>query len=117
MAMRRLTTGDVVAAVFDSDYGIFYDDSSRQEDGEDIEDIYAYMGDAAIERRRLREETRRFMTKCRQICKFSDNSAVKGLKVIPNFNFCYAGLLYVTEVLLGLVCKHMIDVVGDHDMT
>ena len=57
MAMRRLTTGDI-AAVFGSDFGIFYEDSSRQEDREDIEDICAYMGDAAIERRRLREETR-----------------------------------------------------------
>ena len=54
MATRRLTAGDVVAAVFDSDFGIF-SDSSKQGDGEDI---YAYMGDAAIERRRLREETR-----------------------------------------------------------
>ena len=42
---------------------------------------------------------------------------VKGLKVNPDFNFCHAGLLYVTVVQLGLVCKYMIDVVGDHDVT
>ena len=41
-------------AVFDSDFGISDGDLSRQENGDDI---YAYMGDAAIERRRLREET------------------------------------------------------------
>ena len=41
-------------AVFDSNFGISDGDLSRQENGEDI---YAYMGDAAIERRRLREET------------------------------------------------------------
>ena len=28
--------GDIVAAVFDSDFGISNGDSSRQEDGEDI---------------------------------------------------------------------------------
>ena len=42
MATRRLTAGDVVAAVFDSDFGISDGDSSGQEDREDI---YAYMGD------------------------------------------------------------------------
>ena len=50
-------------AVFGSDFGIFYDDSSRQEDGEDMEDIYACMGDAAIERQRLREKTRHLTIK------------------------------------------------------
>ena len=48
--------GDVVAAVFDSDFGISNGDSSGQEDGEDI---YAYMGNAAIERRHLHKESRR----------------------------------------------------------
>ena len=56
MATRRLTAGDVVVAIYDNDFGISDGDSSRQEDGEDI---YAYMGDAAKERRRLREESRR----------------------------------------------------------
>ena len=56
MATRRLTAGDVVEAVYDSDFGISDGDSSGQEDGEDI---YAYMGDAAIERWRLHEESRR----------------------------------------------------------
>ena len=47
---RKLTAGDIVAAVFDSDFGISDGDSSRHE-GE--EDIYADIGDAAIERQRL----------------------------------------------------------------
>ena len=55
MATRRLTAGNIVAAVFDSDFGFSDCDSSRQEDGEDI---YADRGDAAIEWQRLREETR-----------------------------------------------------------
>ena len=48
MAMRTLTAGGIVVAVFDSDFGIFDSDSSGQED----------RGVSAIERRRLREETR-----------------------------------------------------------
>ena len=52
---RRLTAGDIVAEAFDIDFGISNGDLSRQEDGEDI---YTGMGDAAIERRRLCEETR-----------------------------------------------------------
>ena len=47
--------GDVVAALFDSDFGISDGDSSRKEDEEDI---YADMGNATIERWRLRKETR-----------------------------------------------------------
>ena len=42
--------GDVVAALFDSDFCISDGDSSRKEDGEDI---YADMGNATIERWRL----------------------------------------------------------------
>ena len=53
---RRLMAGDIAAAVFDSDFGISDGVSSKQGDGEDI---YADRGDAAIERRRLCEETRR----------------------------------------------------------
>ena len=53
MATRRLTAGNIVAAVFDSDFGFSDGDSSGQEDGEDI---YADRGDAAIEWQRLREE-------------------------------------------------------------
>ena len=47
--------GDIVAVVFDSDFSISDSESSRQEDGEDI---YADMGDTAIERQRTCEETR-----------------------------------------------------------
>ena len=60
MEMRRLTAGDIVEVVFDSDFSILNGDSSRQEGGEDI---YAYMGDTAIERQRLHEETRRLTIK------------------------------------------------------
>ena len=55
-ASRRLTVGNIVAVVFDSDFDFCGGDSSRKEDGEDI---YADRGDAAIEWHRLREETRR----------------------------------------------------------
>ena len=55
MATRRLTVGNIVAAVFDSDFGFTDGDSSRKEDGKDI---YADRGDTAIEWQRLREETR-----------------------------------------------------------
>ena len=62
MATRRLTLGNIVAVVFDSDFGFSDGDSSRKEDGEDI---YADRGDAAIEWQRLREETRRLaVEKC-----------------------------------------------------
>ena len=54
MVMRRLTAGDIAAVVFDSDFGISDGNSSRQEDGEDIYD----RDNAAIERQRLRKETR-----------------------------------------------------------
>ena len=47
--------GNIVAAVFDSDFGFSDGDSRRQEGGEDI---YADRGDAAIEWQRLCEETR-----------------------------------------------------------
>ena len=47
--------GNIVAAIFDSDFSFSDSDSSRQEDGEDI---YASQGDTAIEWPRLREETR-----------------------------------------------------------
>ena len=56
MATRRLTAGNIVVAVFDSDFSFSNSDSSRQDDGEDN---YADRGDAAIEWQRLREETRR----------------------------------------------------------
>ena len=36
MAMRRLSADNIVAAVFDSNFGFSNGDSSRQEDGEDI---------------------------------------------------------------------------------
>ena len=52
MATRRLTVGNIVAVVFDSDFGFSDGDSNRKEDGEDI---YADRGDAAIEWQRLRE--------------------------------------------------------------
>ena len=56
MATRRLTAGNIVAAIFDKDFGFCDADSSRQEDGEDI---YTDRGDAAIEwQRLLREESR-----------------------------------------------------------
>ena len=43
-----------VVAIFDNDFSISDSNSSKEED------IYTDMGDAAIDRRRLREETRRF---------------------------------------------------------
>ena len=55
MATRRLTVGNIVAAVFDSNFSFSDGDSSRKEDGEDI---YADRGDAALEWQRLHEETR-----------------------------------------------------------
>ena len=55
MVTRRLTVGNIVAAVFDSIFGFSDGDSSRKEDGQDI---YADRGDAAIEWQRLREEIR-----------------------------------------------------------
>ena len=60
MATRRLTVGNIVAVVFDSNFGFSDSDSNRKEDGEDI---YADRGDAAIEWQRLREETRRLTVK------------------------------------------------------
>ena len=46
MATRKLTVGNIVAAVFDSNFGFSDSDSSRKKDGEDI---YADRGDTAIE--------------------------------------------------------------------
>ena len=46
MATRRLTVGNVVAAVFDSNFGFSNGNSSRKEEGEDI---CADRVDAAIE--------------------------------------------------------------------
>ena len=46
---------NIVAAVFDSNFGFSNGDSSRKDDRENI---YADKGDAAIEWQRLREETR-----------------------------------------------------------
>ena len=60
MAMTRLTVGNIVAVVFDSDFGFSDGDSNRKEDGEDI---YADRGDTAIEWQRLRKETRRLTVK------------------------------------------------------
>ena len=51
MSTRRLNVGNIVAEVFDGDFG-FSDCDSR-------EDIYADRGDAVIEWQRLRKETRR----------------------------------------------------------
>ena len=60
MATRKLTVGNIVAVVFDSNFGFSDGDSNRKEDGEDI---YADRGDTAIEWQRLREETRRLTVK------------------------------------------------------
>ena len=60
MAARRLTVGNIVAVVFDSDFGFSDGDSNRKEDGEDI---YTDRGDAAMEWQKLCEETRRLIVK------------------------------------------------------
>ena len=60
MGTKRLTVGNIVAAVFDGDFGFSDGDSNWKEDGEDI---YADRGNAAIEWQRLREETRRLTVK------------------------------------------------------
>ena len=51
----RLTAGNIVAVVFDCDFGFSDGDSSKKEDREDI---YADRADAAIEWQRLCEETK-----------------------------------------------------------
>ena len=60
METRRLTVVNIVAVVFDSNFGFSDCNSSRKEDGKYI---YADRGDAAIEWQRLREETRRLTIK------------------------------------------------------
>ena len=55
MATRRLTVGNIVVAVFDSDFSFTDGDSSMKEDRKDI---YADRGNTAIEWQRLCEETR-----------------------------------------------------------
>ena len=56
----RLMVGNIVAVVFDSDFGFSDGDSNRKKNGQDI---YADRRDAAIEWQRLREETRRLTVK------------------------------------------------------
>ena len=60
MVTRRLTAGNIVAAVFDSDFSFSDGDSSGQLDGEDI---YTDRGDTALEWQSLCEETRRLTVK------------------------------------------------------
>ena len=59
MATRRFTINKVVDAVIDSDCVILDGESSEADNGKDI---YAYMGDSAIDRELLHEETKGFTT-------------------------------------------------------
>ena len=47
MATRRYTISEVADAVFDDDFGLSKEESSDEEDGEDI---YAYLGDPIVKR-------------------------------------------------------------------
>ncbi len=59
MATKRFATNEVIDAIFDSDFGISDGDTSADECGEEV---YAYSGESVIDRRRLREESRRLLT-------------------------------------------------------
>ena len=60
MATRIFATNKVIDAIFDSDFGISDGDTSADECGEEV---YAYSGESVIDRRQLREESRRLSTK------------------------------------------------------